>query len=213
MLKRIVLIINLLVFSSVSSAFVDVRGVLNADGSSSNTVAIYIADIVTPQMSQKVIGLIGNLPLGKDKVIFYLNSMGGSMAAGLQIIAGMEALKSMGIQVITAVINGNTCGSICVPMFLHGEKRYAGEVTSWFFHGVAMADMPKIVDYEETKKGLDAFFIAEGVPKSWIDKMWKRGAFSGTTPYWMTSKELFAENALIITNLISRTSIGVPVDK
>jgi ATP-dependent protease ClpP protease subunit len=142
--------------------------------------------------------------------IFDLDSNGGSTKEGEKIIAMMRKMRSEGKTILTVVDNGQNCGSMCVPVYLQGERRYAGEVSAWFFHGVTRSFSN--VPIEARTRALLNIFIDAGVSEKWLDKMWERKAFSTPGEYWMSGTELHKEKSGIITHLRGRHRTYEPVE-
>lgn len=142
-------------------------------------------------------------------LLVHLNSGGGSYQEGLKIIATLRRLAQEGREVNTTVHNGEICGSMCVPVFLQGRKRFAGEVAAFMFHGVVAHGFTNVPNEAKTREALNLFLDA-GVSKEWLDGMWGKKVFSLPGQYWMTAGELHRENSGIVTEIIPRHEVFEP---
>lgn len=145
----------------------------------------------------------------KNALVIHLDTNGGAITEGMNIIKLIRQEKAEGTAVHTTVHNGQVCGSICVPIFLQGKHRYAGEIAAFMFHGVTRGVMSNIPIESKTKELLNTF-IDGGVSKEWIDLMWNREAFSKPGNYWMTAKQLVEEKSGMVTKLLPAHDIAEP---
>lgn len=97
---------------------------------------------------------------------------------------------------------------MCVPIFLQGVKRYAGEVSSFFFHGATrhLSNIPN----ERTTNRLLNLFRDRGVSEKWIKQLKEKGVFSTPGEYWLSGKELYQSEAQIITHPLPRHTTYEP---
>ena len=133
--------------------------------------------------------------------IISLNSRGGLVSEAYEVVDIVRRLKKTH-DVRTYVARGNTCGSMCVPIFLTGNQRAAADASLWLFHDIAGRDKNDktrlIVKPWKTDKMFNDYFIPAGVSQLWVDDIkWK---IKGSD-YWMTGGQLYSEKANIITNL------------
>lgn len=170
--------------------------VLQITGGIAHPIALEIKDILKARNSNR-------------KLLIHLDSGGGSMKEGEKIIDMLQAEKEKGQIIYTTVHNGEICGSMCVPIYLQGKKRYAGEVSAFMFHGVTNIAMTNIPNRLRTEMALKVF-IEAGVSERWIELMWERKAFSTPGSYWMTAKQLVEEGAGIVTDILPAHDIEEP---
>jgi hypothetical protein len=90
-----------------------------------------------------------------QRVVLRLNSPGGTDADGLEVIGVLREMRAQ-IRLITLVNEHDLCASMCVPVYLRGETRYAGPATSWMFHGAAKA-LSNIPNLATTQRYFDLF--------------------------------------------------------
>lgn len=138
-----------------------------------------------------------------------LNSPGGSNEQGNKIIQMMQAKRQSGTVLDTAVENGSVCASMCVPLFLQGRKRYGGEGSLFMFHGATRPSFSNIPHPLVTEDVIQTMLRA-GINPNWILKRRQEGVFSLPGSYWISGKELFDQNADVITKLIPRHVVEEP---
>jgi hypothetical protein len=68
-----------------------------------------------------------------SEVLLKLHSCGGSTRAVEQAVAALKRIKKT-YDLVTVVGWSHTCGSVCVPVFLQGRRRYGALNSSWLFH-------------------------------------------------------------------------------
>jgi len=142
-------------------------------------------------------------------ILLKLNSGGGSRNEGLLVIELLEAEIAKGRTIHTSVENGEMCGSMCVPIFMVGKKRYGGEGALFMFHGASKAfttNVPSVIPTEEMLLG----FGKAGVSKEWIEARRAEGVFSKPGAYWISGRELFEAKANVLTHTIPRHVLEEP---
>lgn len=142
------------------------------------------------------------------KLTLVLNSPGGLVFEGKQIIETLQDLKKQGVALTTSVKNGTQCGSICLPIYLAGETRKAGTHSSFYFHGVthAFCNIPNESLTEEYVQLLKSL----GASEKLIQHLMAEEAFSTPGEYWMSGKELAEEGDGFVTELSGRHSKLTP---
>src|SRR5262249_1530812 len=90
-----------------------------------------------------------------QRVVLRLNSPGGTDLDGLEVISVLREIRQQ-VRLITVVNEHDLCASMCVPVYLQGEIRYAGPATSWMFHGAAK-DLSNIPVLAPTLRYFDLF--------------------------------------------------------
>ncbi len=68
-----------------------------------------------------------------------LDSGGGSVKEGERVISILQNIKKTH-KLATAVGAGKKCGSMCVFIYVQGQKRLAAPASLWLFHEVSMKD-------------------------------------------------------------------------
>jgi Clp protease len=140
---------------------------------------------------------------GARRFVLTLSSPGGSLAHGAKVI---RLLRKIGEthSVETVVEAGRTCASMCVPVYLSGQRRTAAETAKFMFHEVSFReylakqdiDVPESAKASETDRFFREYFMPAGVPESWIQKV--RAGMAGHNDVWKTGRELMDENAGIV---------------
>ncbi len=117
------------------------------------------------------------------RIIIDLNSPGGVIAEGEAVIRVIERMKRTHI-VDTRVRNRRACYSMCVPIFLHGETRYAAanarfmfhEPTAYDFYTGEEADLPQFEKDLTTQRYFNRYFVNSPIDPAWRDALaveWK----------------------------------------
>jgi hypothetical protein len=132
------------------------------------------------------------------KVALRLNSPGGTDLHGLEVINVLREMRGQ-VQLMTLVNEHDLCASMCVPIYLQGDVRYAGPATSWMFHGAAKA-LSNIPSLPATLRYFD-LFKERGIDASFTAFMFDNRYVTSPGAYWMSGYEL-AEKSNIITKLL-----------
>ena len=134
------------------------------------------------------------------KVILQLDSPGGDVEGGEQVIHILKRIKQTH-RLLTVVMPGRTCASMCVPIFLQGHDRHAARSSLWLFHEAAKpAEGGKVrIDREETLRLFQRYFVPAGVSVDWLNSILPiiRGA-----DLWQTGQDLIGKNTGIVTYAI-----------
>lgn len=140
-----------------------------------------------------------------DRIVLDLHSPGGAIAEGEQVIRVIERMKKTHI-VDTRVRRGYKCYSMCVPIFLQGEKRVAGENADFMFHEPTARDFytgeevnqPAFERALTTRRFVDRYFVNSDTDPAWLERLlteWKgRDVFK-------SARELVEEESGIVTEL------------
>lgn len=140
---------------------------------------------------------------GAETFILSLASPGGSLGHGGRVVRVLnEIARSHKFE--TVVHAGRRCASMCVPIYLQGHRRSAGESAYFMFHNVSFRDffedeptsVPASATSAATDKLFDSYFVPAGVPKDWIRQL--RGEMDGGDDVWRTAAQLYAEQSNIV---------------
>jgi hypothetical protein len=137
------------------------------------------------------------------RFVLVLSSPGGSLDHGAKVIRLLRKIEETH-SVETVVEAGRTCASMCVPVYLHGQRRTAGETAKFMFHEVSFReylakqdnDVPDSAKASETDRFFRDYFLAVGVPETWIRQV--RADMAGHNDVWKTARELMDEHAGIV---------------
>jgi ATP-dependent protease ClpP protease subunit len=139
-----------------------------------------------------------------QKMVLILNSPGGSVEEGERVIDVLRDIR-LTHRLETAVFQGATCASMCVPIFLQGRERYAAGSSLWVFHEAsAVADGDEgraVADDEETLRLFRSYYVRAGVRVAWLNEVLAKIANGHN--FWQTGQQLMAANTGIITRELS----------
>src|SRR6266536_3054325 len=132
------------------------------------------------------------------RVALRLNSPGGTDLHGLEVIDVLREMRQQ-VRLMTVVNEHDLCASMCVPIYLQGDVRYAGPATSWMFHGAAKA-MSNIPSLAPTERYFD-LFKERGIDASFTAFLFDNRYVTSPGAYWISGYEL-AGKCNIITKLL-----------
>ena len=144
----------------------------------------------------------------KDKTrhfVIRLNSPGGSLDEGRDVIDLIERMKKTH-RVDTYVGPLENCLSMCVPIYLHGQRRLAHPTSRWMFHEPRSVDFftdkavkePEFERKRMVKKYVQKYFVNSPIRKQWLDQLLKQ--WQGKD-IWLTGQQLVDTNSNVITEL------------
>ena len=119
------------------------------------------------------------------------------------MIDRLLTLRKKGIKLITQVRNGDQCGSMCLPIFMTGEERRAGEVAAFYFHGVLPSRFCLVVDGSETRKYVN-LLLSLGMSPRFKERLERDGIFSKADKFWLSGREIYDEGFGFVTTLEDR---------
>ena len=140
-----------------------------------------------------------------ERFIIELNSPGGSVSEGHQVIDVITRMKKTHI-IETRVLSNRICASMCVPLYLQGEKRTAASAARFMFHEPTSVDsvtgeevkQPAFVKRYETRQFVDKYFKESEMSPEWLatlEKEWQG------KDIWKTARQLVDERANIVQEL------------
>lgn len=129
------------------------------------------------------------------KVIFRINSGGGSVAEGERVIRILREIRKTH-KLETLVDRGNRCSSMCVFIYLQGERRVAALSSLWLFHEVSHHDpVTKQItrlDRAGWERLVSTYFGPAGVSPEWTEKM---KPHTVNSDYWQTGSDLLNDKS------------------
>ena len=144
------------------------------------------------------------------RFVLMLSSGGGSVAEGERVIEVLRQIKNTH-ELETVVSQGEKCASMCVFIYLQGQKRYGALTSAWLFHEVARKDpitKQTTLDRSAWERLVDKYFPPAGVSEQWIADLKQRTVESD---YWQTGADLVQSNSGIIhTPLGNQKARNVP---
>lgn len=135
--------------------------------------------------------------------VLTLSSPGGTLDHGARVIQLLRKIgETHGLE--TVVEAGRRCASMCVPVYLQGQRRLAAAGAKFMFHEVSFreylskdaSDVPVPATETATDRLFNDYFAPAGVPVSWISKV--RSEMAGGHDIWKSGRELADENAGIV---------------
>lgn len=139
------------------------------------------------------------------RIVIDLHSPGGLLDEGGAAIDVIERMKQSH-EVDTRVGAGHACYSMCVPIFLAGEKRIAGASARFMFHEPTAYDQftgekasqPEFERDFTSRRFFDRYFVNSPMEPAWRDKL--AGEWKGKDLFY-TARELVNQDSNIVTVL------------
>ncbi len=144
-----------------------------------------------------------NLWKGKTgRFIIDLNSPGGSITEGRLVIETIERMKETH-RVDAYVGDSAYCLSMCVPIYLAGERRTAAASAAFMFHEPSTRDLfteekidrPGFEQRMTSEKFFDRYFASSGMDPAWRERL--RVEWRGRD-LWFTAGELVEQGAGVV---------------
>ena len=140
-----------------------------------------------------------------DKFIIDLDSPGGSLLEGRQVIELIDEMKKTHL-IETNVGEGAACLSMCVPIYLHGEQRSASRTSQWMFHEPAAYDYitdEKVDENQSDRRAASDRFFQKYFVNSEMDPKWRNELQKEWVgkDVWRTGQQLVDEQSNIILKL------------
>lgn len=141
----------------------------------------------------------------KDKTrrfVIELDSPGGALVEGRLVIAVIEAMKATH-EVETYVGAGADCLSMCVPIYLAGEKRTAAADARFMFHEPSSYDLatdekvkrPGFEQKMTSEKFFERYFTQSEMNPEWREKL--RANWRGRD-LWFTAADLVEQGSGVV---------------
>ena len=139
------------------------------------------------------------------KFIIILDSNGGALREGRFVIDVIEKMKQTHF-VETRVEAGADCLSMCVPIYLRGDKRTAASNSRWMFHEPTSydfvtgekADRDDDDRREAGERFFQKYFVNSEMNPDWRSKL--QEAWVGRD-VWFSGQQLVNQNSNVITHL------------
>jgi hypothetical protein len=178
------------------------------DGPEPNSVVFLWDGNVQPGMAQEIAEAFDQWKGRVNRVIFSINSLGGSVAEGDAVIRVFQDIKRTH-RFDTHVGRGRQCGSMCVPLFMQGQQRLGARTSSWLFHEIANFDnrgQLVMLLPERTDRFFNTYFKPYGVPDAWIQSV--KSQIKGND-LWQTGDDLIKAQANIITSPLENLNMRI----
>jgi len=139
------------------------------------------------------------------RFVIALHSPGGSLEHGRETIGQIKRMQRTHM-VDTVVEAKRACGSMCVPVYLAGQRRTAAPDARFMFHEVSFRDslsgkvesVPKEAIGRATDQFFERYLKPAGLDARWLADL--REAVRGKN-VWRTAQELIAQRAGVVHEL------------
>lgn len=163
-----------------------------------DTVVLRLSGKIEPPLASELTGIWSGLRPQYTRLLFDLDSPGGSLAETEKIVDAIAAIRREA-RVDTLVRHGATCASACIAVFVQGEQRSAGGASAWLFHG-ACYEHSNVPSVGLTDRYMDILRKA-GVSEEFLCRLIADGYVTTPGKLWLSGYELFH---LYDTNVITR---------
>jgi len=151
--------------------------------------------------------LIGRAALASPSatIIVELNSPGGSIPEGRLVIDALDRIAASR-QLVTRMRAGEFCLSMCVPIYLRGERRVAGASAMFMFHepqpvNVVTGERVDTAPFDQersSRRFVSRYLENSPIDREWLGRMrprWRDGEV------WRDARALLAEGANIVEEI------------
>jgi len=136
-------------------------------------------------------------------IVLSLDSPGGSIDHGVEVIKLLREIAQTH-RLETRVGTDAMCASMCVPVYVQGQRRVAASGARFLFHDVSFRDyftsekeaVPAAATARETGRFFARFLENAGISQGWLEKV--RGEMAGGRDVWKTAQDLVDENSGIV---------------
>lgn len=140
-----------------------------------------------------------------DKFIIDLDSRGGALREGRQVVELIDQMKRIHL-IETTVGEGAVCLSMCVPIYLQGEQRSASRNSQWMFHEPSSYNYvtdEKVEEDEEDRRAAGERFFRKYFVNSEMNPEWRNNLQQEWVgqDVWRTGQQLYDEQSNIILKL------------
>jgi len=170
-----------------------------------DTVVLSWSDKIQVPMAKRFEEAFNTYANKTSKFIIDLNSGGGSLREGRLVIEAIERMKRTH-DIETRVGFYASCLSMCVPIYLQGDKRSASAYSSWMFHQPSAVDpitgeKLDIAPSERTEIG--AQFFNAYFTNSEMNEFWRKNLEQEWVgkDVWRSGQQLVDENSNIVQEL------------
>jgi ATP-dependent protease ClpP protease subunit len=164
------------------------------------TLSIAWSGPIVPGMADYLRAALDQYGTASHRVVLFLNSDGGEVDEGDRVIHVLDGIKPTH-RLITAVLDGNLCASMCVPVFLQGDHRLAGRTSRWIFHEAAKPGASEKERMEETLRLLQKYYVPAGVSEHWLKRI---VPIIERADLWESGGDLIGTNSGIVTHPLEK---------
>jgi ATP-dependent protease ClpP protease subunit len=142
---------------------------------------------------------------GTRRFVIALHSPGGTLEHGREVIGVIRRMQRTHL-VDTVVEDRRACGSMCVPVYLAGQRRTAAPRARFMFHEVSFRDslsgkieqVPKEAIGRATDQFFERYLKPAGLDQRWLADL--REAIRGRN-VWRTAEELIEQRSGVVHEL------------
>jgi hypothetical protein len=142
-------------------------------------------------------------------VVLRLDSPGGSGAHGSAVVDLLGEMRRE-IALTTLVGDGDLCASMCIGLFIQGDRRYASPASAFMFHG-ASRQLSNIPDPVLTERYIE-FFRDRAIDAGFIDFLRRHDYIADPGGFWISGADL-AGRSNIVTDLLPHWRPAEPVSE
>ncbi len=181
------------------------RLVVRPDPTDSRAVVFYWRSQVEVPMARRLAEAFDEWRYDADRIVLDLHSPGGAIREGEAVIRIINEMKRTHI-VDTRVRKRRACYSMCVPIFLMGEKRSAAANARFMFHEPTAYDYftgeevrePEFEKRYNSEKFFNRYFVNSPMNPVWRDQL--KAEWRGRD-VWKSGQTLMDEGSNIVTVL------------
>jgi hypothetical protein len=144
-----------------------------------------------------------------ERVVLRLNSRGGTDLHGKKVIEVLAAIRER-VALTTLVGENDLCASMCIALYIQGDKRFASPASTWMFHGASNA-LNNIPSLSMTTRYFD-LFKERDIDHRFVDFLFRNNYVTTPGAYWISGREL-AQQSNIITDLLPNWMPADPVSE
>ncbi|HMN38009.1 MAG TPA: ATP-dependent Clp protease proteolytic subunit [Hyphomicrobium sp.] len=191
---------------TLDAYFVGVGSLRVRDVPSERTVYLSWRGRIDAPMEARLREAFDKYGSSSDTFVLDLSSPGGSIDQGARVIRLLREIRRSH-RLDTRVDAGRQCASMCVPVYLQGERRTAAADTRFMFHEVSFREelsddevsVPQTAKSSATDRLFARYFAPAGVSQDWIAKV--RAQMAGGNDIWLTARELVRQDAGIVQDI------------
>lgn len=177
-----------------------------APSSDRKTVVMRWSGTIDAPMEQRIAEAYDTYGATAETFVLALSSPGGAVDHGSRVVRLLQRIADTH-RLETIVERRRTCASMCVPIYLQGEKRSASSRAQFMFHYVSFSDffsdeaidVPASARERATRRFFDSFFRPAGVPAKWIAGILRQ--MSDGDDVWKSGEALVKERAGIVQSI------------
>jgi hypothetical protein len=170
-----------------------------ADG----TLEIEWSGLIVAGVADELRASVAKYGTALKRVVLFLDSAGGQVDEGDRVIAVLNEIKH-GHRLATVVPHGKLCASMCIPIFLQGDDRFAARASLWIFHEASQpqANGGQRTDMTETWRLFRRYYGSAGVSMHWLKSI---APMIKGADLWQTGGDLIDAKTGIIMHALGDT--------